>query len=89
MPQAVCRVIAPPAEDLGRSVPEMDLDTVAIEFDLVNLASAGWHLLDRSRQCRLDETGEGRLTLTTMKSLVASGVPMAAVHHAAWRATNQ
>jgi hypothetical protein len=57
----------------------MDQDTVAIEFDLVNPASAGLHLLDRGRQCWLDESGEGRPILTTMKPLAGSGTPMAAL----------
>jgi hypothetical protein len=79
MPQAVCLVIAASVEHLGRSVPGMDQDTVAIEFDPVNLASAGLHLLDRGRQCRLDESGEGRPILTTMKPLAGSGAPMVAL----------
>jgi hypothetical protein len=77
MPQAVCSVIAASVERLGRSVPEMD--TVAIEFDLVNPASAGLHLLDRGRQCRLDESREGRSILITMKPLAGSGAPMVAL----------
>jgi hypothetical protein len=79
MPQAVCPVIAASLEHLGRSVPGMDQDTVAIESDLVNPASAGLHLLDGGRQCRLDESGEGRPILTTMKLLAGSGAPMVAL----------
>jgi len=57
MPQAVFPVIAAHVEDLGRSLPQMDLDTVPIEFDLVNPASDGWQLLDRGRQCKLTFRG--------------------------------
>jgi len=76
MSQAVCPVTAAHVEDLGRSLPEMDLDTVPIEFDLVNPASAGWQLLDLGRQCKLTNSGEGRLTPIATKPLVGSGVPM-------------
>ena len=40
---------------------DVELDAVAAELDLVNLALAGRHLLDRGRQRWLDESGEGRL----------------------------
>lgn len=62
MRQAVCSVIAASVERLGRSVPEMDQDTVAIEFDLVNPASDGLHLLDRGRQCSWMNPGKGALS---------------------------
>jgi hypothetical protein len=53
--------VAPAGEDLHGSIPEMDLDPVAVEPDLVNPARPGRHLLDRCRQRRFDEIGHPRL----------------------------
>jgi hypothetical protein len=50
-----------PGENLDGLVHQVNLDAVAVEFDLVDPAIAGRHLLDRCRQRGLDESGEGRL----------------------------
>jgi hypothetical protein len=44
-----------------RSVSEVDLNTIAVEFDLLNPALAGRHLLDRRCQLRFDEARAGSL----------------------------
>ena len=60
--EAVGPVVAPPGEDLGRLVGQMDLDPVAVELDFVNPALSGRHLLDRGCQGRFDEAGQGAFT---------------------------
>ncbi|WP_407123201.1 tyrosine-type recombinase/integrase [Bradyrhizobium sp. STM 3561] len=42
-------------------IRQVDLDAVAVEFDLVNPPRSGRHLLDRGCQGRFDEAGERRL----------------------------
>ena len=59
--EALGPVVTAAGEDLDRLVGQMDLDPVAVELDFVNPALAGRHLLDRGRQGRFDEAGEGRL----------------------------
>jgi hypothetical protein len=59
--EAVDPVMAAPGEDFDRLVGQMDLDPVAVEFDFVDPARPGRHLLDRRSQSGLDEAREGRL----------------------------
>ncbi|MGY4408036.1 hypothetical protein ACVIYL_008839 [Bradyrhizobium sp. USDA 3315] len=44
--EAMRPIVAAPGEDLRRLVGQMDLNTLAVEFDFVNPALSGWHLLD-------------------------------------------
>jgi hypothetical protein len=59
--EAVRPIVAAPGEDLRRLIGEMDLNTVAVELDFVNLALSGWHFLCRGCQGRFDEAGQRRL----------------------------
>jgi hypothetical protein len=62
--ETVGPVIAAPGEYLDSSVPEMDLDPVAIELDLMHPALARRHLADWCRQGRRDKAGVGGLDAT-------------------------
>jgi hypothetical protein len=53
-------IVAAAGENLDGLVHQVNLDAVAVEFDLMDPAIAGRHFLDRRRQCRFDESGEGR-----------------------------
>jgi len=57
--ETVGPVVAASGEHFDRSVPEMDLDPIAIS-DLAQPAFAAWHLVDRRCQSRFDEAGKGR-----------------------------
>src|SRR5438309_11317628 len=54
-------VIAAASEYLDVVIVDVQLDAVAVEFDLVNPTVTGRHLVARGRQRGLDESGEGRL----------------------------
>lgn len=54
-------IMAAPGEDRRRLVGQMDLNTVAVEFDFVNPAGPRRHPVDRGCQGGLDEAGQGRL----------------------------
>ena len=59
--EAVRPVVTAPREDFHRLIDEVHLDAVAVELDLVEPAFAAGHLLDRRRQCWLDEARVERL----------------------------
>jgi hypothetical protein len=61
LPEAIGPVVTAPRENLHRFVGEVDLHPVAIELDFMDPSLAGRHAVDRGRQGRLDEAGEGRL----------------------------
>jgi hypothetical protein len=60
LPKAFGPVVTAPGENLNL-VGEMDLHSIAIEFDFVYPAFAAGHILDRCREGGLDEGGEGHL----------------------------
>jgi hypothetical protein len=61
LPEAIGPVVTPPRENPHCFVSEMHLDTIAVELDFMDPSLAGRHAVDRGRQGRLDEAGEGRL----------------------------
>jgi hypothetical protein len=54
-------IVAAPGEDFRRLVGQVDLDTVAIQLDVLNLPITGGHFLDRGCRGRVDEPGPGLL----------------------------
>jgi hypothetical protein len=54
-------VVAAASENRGALVGDVELDAVAVELDLMDPPLAFRHLVNRRRQGRLDEAGEGRL----------------------------
>jgi hypothetical protein len=74
-------VITPPGEYLDGVVMDVELDAIAVELDLVDPAIAARHSVDRTRQRRLDESGEGRLhanrrRLLALKRHAANSTPL-------------
>jgi hypothetical protein len=46
LPEMFGPIVAATGENLDWLVPQVNLDAVAVELDLVDLLIAGWHLLD-------------------------------------------
>jgi hypothetical protein len=57
-------IVAAPGEYFDSSVPEMDLDPVTVELDLMHPALARRHLVNRSCQSGFDKAGDGGLDAT-------------------------
>src|SRR5207247_1544759 len=55
--ETVRPIIAASGEHFDGGVPEMDLDAIAVELDLMEPTLAGGHLVNRCRQRRFDEAG--------------------------------
>src|ERR1700730_15541132 len=74
MPSIICDflepfgpIVAAPREDLDLVVGEMDLHSIAVEFDFVNPSLARGHLIDCGCKCRFNEAWIGGLGATVRR----------------------